>query len=165
MRAGAEPIPKRKRRSSYKFTPQFSLGGEVDYSPSYNNSGARAINTAVQAKIDLKAANWMPLDSYYFWGKLGRMQFGTVSSALGGYQLPNYTHWLLGVGFKKDPFTLEVNYTNTTLTRENCYIITGDPAASPGGAMTDANPLGLRSNWCSPSVYANLTFEFPPDKK
>jgi hypothetical protein len=105
----------------------------------------------------------MALDSYYVCGKIRRMQFGTV--ALGGYQLPNYNHWLLGAGFKKNPFTLELNYTNTNLSRENCYIRTGDVGASPGGMVRDANPLGLRSTWCGPAFYAKFTFEFSTEKK
>lgn len=150
---------------NFKLTPEFSLAPEIAYSPSYNNSGAWSLHTAAQIKVDLPKPRWMPLDSYYFWSKVGRMTFGTVSAALGGYQLANYTHWLLGVGFKKDPFTLELNYSNTDLSRENCFIQTGDPAATPGGTMTDANPLGLRSNWCGPAFFAKLSFEFSTEKK
>jgi uncharacterized protein (TIGR02001 family) len=149
----------------YHLTERFSLGGEVAYSPDWNDSGARSVHTAAHAKIDFRPPAWLPVDSYYFWSKLGRMQFSSVSSALGGYQLPNYTHWVLGLGFKKDSFTLELNHTNTTLSRENCYIHTGDPAASGGGAITDTNPAGLRSTWCGPAFYAKLSFEISSDKK
>jgi uncharacterized protein (TIGR02001 family) len=150
----------------YKYNKYFTLGAEVAYSPDVSNTGARSWHSAGHVKFDFSPYNWLPqFDSYYLWGKLGRVQSSTVSSALGGYQLPSYTHWILGAGLKHKAFTLEVNYTNTTLSRENCYIITGDPAASAGGMMTDANPLGLRSNWCSQAVHAKLSFEFPPDKK
>jgi uncharacterized protein (TIGR02001 family) len=149
----------------YHPTKYLSLGAEVAYSPDYNNSGARSVHTAGHVKFDFSPPNWLPIQSYYLWGKLGRMQFTNVSSGLGAYHLPNYTHWLLGGGLRKDPFTFEVNYTNTTLSRENCYILTGDPGASGGGAVSDPNPLGLRSNWCGPAVYAKLTFEFSTEKK
>jgi uncharacterized protein (TIGR02001 family) len=162
--SGSGAFTEAEASAIYHFPRGFHLGAEVAYSPNYNNSGAHSVHAAVHAKLDLPQIRWLPVDSSYLWGKVGRMQFGTVSEALGGFQLPNYTHWLLGVGFKKDPFTLELNYTNTTLSREDCFIQTGDPSAAPGGIVSDPNPLGQRSTWCGPAFFAKLTFDFSSDQ-
>jgi len=58
-----------------------------------------------------------------------------------------------------------LTYHNTNLSKENCFVFTGDPNAVPGGAI-DAitNPTGLRSNWCGPALVGTLSFEFSPIK-
>ena len=46
-------------------------------------------------------------------------------------------------------FKLGLNYTDTNLSKENCFIMTGDLGALPGGiANPGNNPFGLRSALC-----------------
>jgi hypothetical protein len=53
---------------------------------------------------------------------------------------------------------LDLRYYDTNLSRENCFVFTGDPNATPGGnANPIINPTGLRSNWCGGAFVAKLS--------
>ncbi|HXW26274.1 MAG TPA: hypothetical protein VEK73_16135, partial [Xanthobacteraceae bacterium] len=98
-------------------------------------------------------------------GNLGQSWFGDQSASLGGFPLPSYANWSLGLTFEFDPFTLDLVYSNTNLTKENCFVFTGDPGATPGGAVNPVtNPLGLQSNWCGPAFVGKLTYDFVTGK-
>jgi hypothetical protein len=49
-----------------------------------------------------------------------------------------------------------------SLSKEHCYVITGDLGALPGGASTADNPTGLRSALCGRTSSATLSFEINP---
>jgi hypothetical protein len=56
-------------------------------------------------------------------------------------------------------FNLDLRYHDTNLTKENCYVFTGDPNAVSGGRIDlITNPDGLMSRWCSPAIAARLWF-------
>jgi hypothetical protein len=79
----------------------------------------------------------------YFW-------FGNQSAALGGFPLPAYLNWNAGVTFTRKNLNLDLRYYGTNHSRENCFVFTGDPNATPGGRPNPiTNPDGLVSNWCS----------------
>ena len=64
-----------------------------------------------------------------------------------------------------DPFTLELTYSNTNLTKENCFVFTGDPGAVPGGVIDPiTNPMGLRSNWCGAVFVGKFSYDFSAGK-
>jgi hypothetical protein len=87
------------------------------------------------------------------------------SASLGGFPLPSYTNWSLGISFDREPFSLSFTYSNTNLTKENCFVFTGDPNAAPGGVIDPVtNPMGLRSNWCGAVFVGSLSWEFSPGK-
>ena len=74
-------------------------------------------------------------------GELGYQAFGTTSL---GTQLPDYAHWRLGTVFTRGNWSLEVNYQDTNLSKESCFVLTGDTSA--GGTIaavsdTAAPPL------------------------
>jgi uncharacterized protein (TIGR02001 family) len=51
----------------------------------------------------------------------------------------------------------------TSLSKENCYVLTGDLGAVPGGVGNPGNnPTGLRSRLCGAIFSATLGFEFNP---
>jgi hypothetical protein len=76
-----------------------------------------------------------------------------------------YTNWSLGISFEYKPFTLSFTYSDTNLTKENCFVFAGDPGGAPGGAIDAVtNPMGLRSNWCGPAFVGTLSWEFSPVK-
>ena len=68
-------------------------------------------------------------------GDLGRSVFGRTSSAGGvsaggaGLPLPAYTNWRAGLTFSYNVLKLGLNYTDTTLSKEQCYVMTGDLGA------------------------------------
>ena len=49
--------------------------------------------------------------------------------ALGGFPLPAYLNWQAGVTFIAQIFNLDLRYYDTNLSKENCYVFTGDPNA------------------------------------
>ena len=101
-------------------------------------------------------------------GDLGRSVFGRTSSAGGvsaggaGLPLPAYTNWRAGLTFSYNVLKLGLNYTDTTLSKEQCYVMTGDLGALPGGVSTADNPTGLRSALCGATFSATLGFEISP---
>ena len=98
---------------------------------------------------------------------IGRWLFGPTSSgggvAGGGLPLPDFTNWRAGLTFTYRVFKLGLNYTDTNLSKENCFIMTGDLGALPGGiANPGDNPFGLRSALCSATFSATLGFDINP---
>jgi hypothetical protein len=88
---------------------------------------------------------------------------GGVSAAGGGLPLPDFTNWHAGLTFAYRVFKLGLNYTDTNLSKENCYVLTGDVAAAPGGISNPGdNPFGLRSALCGATFSATLGVEIDP---
>ena len=55
---------------------------------------------------------------------------------------------------------LDLRYHDTNLSKENCFLFTGDPGAAPGGRVDLlSNPQGLTSRWCGAALVAKLWFE------
>ena len=65
--------------------------------------------------------------------------------------LPDYTTWNVGIGFTWKVFTLDLRYSDTDLSKTNCFVITGDPHAGP--------PAALGSNWCGSTFVAKLSVD------
>src|SRR5262249_33556397 len=88
---------------------------------------------------------------------------GGVSAGGGGLALPAFNNWHAGLTFSYQVFKLGLNYTDTSISRENCFVLTDDLGATPGGVENPGdNPLGLRSRLCSATFSATLGFEFHP---
>ena len=57
-------------------------------------------------------------------------------------------------------FNLDLRYYDTNLSKESCFVFTGDPNARPGGRPDPVtNPDGLTSRWCGATFVAKLWFE------
>ena len=57
-----------------------------------------------------------------------------------------FTHKILNI---------DLRYYDTNLSKENCYVFTGDPNAASGGRINPiTNPDGLMSRWCSATLVA-----------
>ena len=66
-----------------------------------------------------------------------------------------------GVTFTRKNLNNDLRYCDTDLSKENCFVFTGDPNATPGGQIDPlTNPLGLVSNWCSATFVAKFWFAF-----
>ena len=133
-------------KASYKLTTTTTIGAEFAYTPSISNSGARATYAAGKIRIDLLNTSLPQGVNWYLSADLGHHWFGTVAPIFGGFALPSYTHWRAGLAFTYNVFTLDLSYHDTNLSREDCYVFTGDPQ-------------GLRSNWCGAALIATLSFE------
>lgn len=153
---------------SYDPTKLLNLSATYAYAPNYSNSGAwqHYVEGGFEIHLEKAFPKLLPKDlGWSISGAVGRSWFGTQSPALGGFPLPAYTNWWLDLSFSYDPFTLDFVYSNTNLTKENCFVFTGDPGAAPGGVIDPVkNPMGLRSSWCGAAFVGSLSYEFSPGK-
>lgn len=114
-----------------------ALGANIYYTPSYLNTGAEGAYYSGTAKFTAPSA-WFPNGiGAYLSGEVGRQYLGTTDVVPGVFvpaiNLADYTTWNVGVGFTWKVFTLDLRYSDTDLSKNDCFIITGDPGASVGG--------------------------------
>jgi uncharacterized protein (TIGR02001 family) len=99
-------------------------------------------------------------------GGAGYYWFGNQSAEFGGFPLPAYFNWNTGVTLTRNVFNLDLRYYDTNLSKENCFVFTGDPHATPGGPINPVtNPEGLMSRWCGAAFVARFWFELNADAK
>jgi uncharacterized protein (TIGR02001 family) len=135
--------------------------GGFGYSPNISNTGAWSKYAAVGAGFDLPGKMLPAEISASVTGSVGYSWFGDQSPALGGFPLPAYLNWNAGVTFTHKSLNLDLRYSGTDLSKENCFVFTGDPAATPGGQINPlTNPQGLTSNWCSTTFVAKFSYSF-----
>jgi hypothetical protein len=73
--------------------------------------------------------------------------------------LPAYANWNAGVTFTYKLLNFDLRYYDTNLSRENCYVFTGDTNAVAGGVADPLrNPDGLMSRWCGAAFVGKLSF-------
>jgi uncharacterized protein (TIGR02001 family) len=137
-------------RADTKLGELVRVAGGFAYSPNVSNTGAWSKYVAFGLGLDLPS-KVMPQDvSAAVTGGAGYSWFGNQSAALGGFPLPAYLNWNAGVTFTRKNLNLDLRYYDTNLSKENCFVFTGDPNASPGGLPNPiTNPDGLVSGWCS----------------
>ena len=129
------------------------------YSPNVSNTGALSQYAAAGFGYEVPS-RLLPQDvGVSFTAAAGYSWFGNQSLALGGFELPAYLNWQAGVTFSHKFLNIDLRYHDTNLSKENCYVFTGDPNATPGGRINPiTNPDGLMSRWCSPTVVGKLWF-------
>jgi hypothetical protein len=77
----------------------------------------------------------------------------------GGVPYKSYWTWDAGVSFTYKAFTLDLRYFDTNLTKAECNVFTSDHTSTfDQGSVTNLNPGGLASNWCSAAFVAKLSF-------
>jgi uncharacterized protein (TIGR02001 family) len=149
--------------SAEKSFDAITLSAEYAYSPNFSNTGAWGHYVEAGISFDLPK-KLLPADfGVALSGALGYSWFGNQSDALGGFPLPAYLNWNAGLIFSYNIFKLDLRYYDTSLSREDCFVFTGDPNAQPGGRI-DAitNPGGLTSRWCGTAFVGKLSFELEP---
>lgn len=131
------------------------------YSPDVSNTGAWSQYVAAGAGYDVPGRLLPPNLGISFTTAAGYSWFGNQSLALGGFPLPAYLNWQAGVTFTHKAFNLDLRYYDTNLSKENCFVFTGDPNARLGGRVDPVtNPAGLTSNWCGATFVAKAWFAF-----
>jgi uncharacterized protein (TIGR02001 family) len=135
------------------------VAGGFAYSPNVSNTGAWSKYAAFGLGIDLPGKLLPAEVAASLTGIAGYSWFGNQKEALGGFPLPAYLNWNFGVTFSRKNLNLDMRYYDTNLSKENCYVFTGDPSATPGGqANPVTNPEGLMSRWCSATFVAKFWF-------
>jgi uncharacterized protein (TIGR02001 family) len=146
-------------RADKRIAESLRIAGGFAYSPNVSNTGAWSWYAAGGVGIDVPS-RLLPADiGVSFTGGAGYSWFGNQSQELGGFALPAYLNWQAGVTFTRKVFNLDLRYYDTNLSKENCFVLTGDPNARPGGIVDPVtNPEGLTSRWCSATFVAKLSF-------
>jgi len=135
------------------------VAGGFAYSPNVSNTGAWGKYAAFGMGVDLPGKLLPPEITASVTCSAGYSWFGNQSATLGGFPLPAYLNWNTGVTFTHKNLNLDLRYYDTNLSKENCFVFTGDPSATAGGQINlRTNPQGLVSNWCSATFVAKLFF-------
>ena len=131
------------------------------YSPNVSNTGAWSQYVAAGVGFDVPSRLLPQNLGVSFTTAAGYSWFGNQAPQLGGFPLPAYLNWQAGVTFTHKAFNLDLRYYDTNLSKENCFVFTGDPNARPGGRVDlVTNPAGLVSNWCGATFVAKAWFAF-----
>jgi uncharacterized protein (TIGR02001 family) len=139
----------------------FRIAAGYAYSPNVSNTGAWSQYVAAGLGYDVPNRLLAKNLSVSFTTATGYFWFGNQAPQLGGFPLPAYLNWNAGVTFTYKAFNFDLRYYDTNLSKENCFVYTGDPGARPGGRVDPiTNPAGLVSNWCSATVVAKAWVAF-----
>jgi len=129
------------------------------YSPNVSNTGAWSQYVAAGVGFDVPGRLLPQNLGVSFTTAAGYSWFGNQAPHLGGFPLPAYLNWQAGVTFTHKVFNLDLRYYDTNLSKENCFVFTGDPNARLGGRVDPVtNPAGLVSNWCGATFVAKAWF-------
>ena len=135
------------------------VAGGYAYSPNVSNTGAWSQYVAAGVGYDLPGRLLPQNLGVSFTTAAGYSWFGNQAPQLGGFPLPAYLNWQAGVTFTHKAFNLDLRYYDTNLSKENCFVFTGDPNARPGGRVDPVtNPDGLVSRWCGATFVAKIWF-------
>jgi uncharacterized protein (TIGR02001 family) len=137
------------------------IAGGYAYSPNVSNTGAWSQYVAAGLGFDLPKRLVPQNLGVSFTTAAGYSWFGNQAPHLGGFPLPAYLNWQAGVTFSYKVFNFDLRYYDTNLSKENCFVLTGDLNARPGGRIDlITNPAGLVSNWCGATIVAKAWFAF-----
>jgi hypothetical protein len=143
----------------------WAFGPTFFYSPNFLNIGADGeyLSGIVTYTAPASMALFNGQVGWYVSGEFGHQWFGTSDAFYGtaafpnGIPEPDYNTWNVGLGFTWKVFTLDLRYSDTDLSKEECSAFTSDPGATLGGTSIPINPIGATSNWCGATFIAKLS--------
>lgn len=157
---------------NYTFNDYFTMGVSDNYSPNFLNTGAWGNYAAVTAKA-IAPTTWFGSSGVgmYLSGEFGRQWLGTSDSFYGtgftnagfagpfpnGIKYADYNTWNVGIGFTYKVFTLDLRYSDTSLSKGDCNAFTSDFTASGTTNITAINPTGVGSSWCGATGIVKLS--------
>jgi uncharacterized protein (TIGR02001 family) len=154
-------------KGTYTISDNWSIGGQVYYSPNVSNSGANGTYVAGTLKYTAPSGAPLPkdvgwyasVDGGYWWLGTSDAFYGIVS-ALGafpaGIKYTSFANVDYGFGFTWKVFTLDFRGYWSGLNKGDCNAFTSDHTAG-GVAPTAINGFGASSNWCSPAFVVKLS--------
>jgi len=139
---------------SWTWNDMLTLGGGVYYSPDWLNTGAEGLYVNGTAKLTLPSA-FLPKDfGWYISGEIAHYSLGRTDAFFLFVELPDYWYGNVGLGFTWKVFTLDLRFHDTDLSKQECFVLTGDLRGLPGGG----DPLGT-SRWCGSAFIAKGSFD------
>jgi uncharacterized protein (TIGR02001 family) len=144
-------------KATYALTDAFSLGGAVYYSPNLLDYSKHSTYYEVNAKYTLPSANFPKDWGAYVSGAWGRFSVekgptafsNTAAAPFTGFSIPSYSTWNAGIAFTYKVFTLDLRYSDTSISGVKCIEFwNADPTFSTG-----------ISNWCRANFAAKLSFD------
>ena len=148
--------------------PVLTLGTSLYYADSWLNTGASGTYLSGTGKL-VAPSTAFPTDwGMYLSGELAYYWLGTTKfvpgvfvdiPGTGGWNLPDYAYWNIGLGITWKTFTLDLRYHDTDLSRAECNALTADPSAAFGvTAVNNFITTGL-SKWCNATFIAKLSVD------
>jgi Bacterial protein of unknown function (Gcw_chp) len=149
---------------NWTISDSFAIGANEFYTPSFLDSGAWGNYSSITARANAPA-KWFGSSGVgaFLSAEVGRQWFGTtdafyrITAAPVGIPYPSYNTWNIGVSFTYKVFTLDLRYSDTTLSKGDCAALTSAFNASIPGNLTAINPNGFGSNWCGAVGIAKLS--------
>jgi uncharacterized protein Gcw-chp len=149
---------------NWTINDSFALGANEYYTPNFLNSGAWGNYSSITAKATAPSA-WFGSTGIgaYVSAEVGRQWYGTtdafyrIAAAPIGIPYPSYNTWNIGVAFTYKVFTLDLRYSDTSLSKGDCAALTSAFNANIPGNLTAINPNGFGSNWCGAVGIAKLS--------
>lgn len=114
-----------------------SITGNIWWSPDYANTGGDDLYLSLAPKINLPISS-IPDVAFYVSGELGKQWLGKNDF---NFNPKDFWTWNLGGGLTYKAMTLDVRYSDTNLTRNECF-----------------GNTGVRS-WCGSAVVAKIAFD------
>lgn len=147
--------------------PMIALGANVYYSPSWLRTGADGVYASGTAKFTAPE-NFIPNNiTMYISGEAGYYWLGTTNlvpgvfvdnAGTGGWNLPDYAYWNVGIGFNWKVFTLDLRYHDTNLSKAECNSLTADPGAiGPINTVVNNFTTTALSSWCGATFIAKIS--------
>jgi len=161
-------------KMNYAVNDNWQFGINEYYSPNFLNTGAWGNYTSITGKWTAPSAMFGTSGfGMYVSGEFGRQWLGTSDSVYGttfaapgfagpfpnGIKYADYNTWNIGIGFTYKVLTLDLRYSDTTLSKADCNAFTSDFRAGFNGSFSGINPSGVGSNWCGAAGITRLSFD------
>ena len=142
-------------RSEVKLTESLRWAGGFAYSPNISNTGAWSGYAASGLVTSCPPACCPPISACRSRQPPATPGSATSPTRSAAFRCPPISNWHAGVTITYKSLNLDLRYYDTNLSKENCFVFTGDAGAGPGGHRDPiTNPAGLMSNWCSAAFVA-----------
>ena len=145
-------------KATYAVSDALAVGGAVYYSPNLLDYSKHSTYYELNAKYTLPSS-YFPKDwGAYISGAWGRFNvekgptwFSSqqIGSPFINFAIPSYSTWNAGIAFTYKVFTLDLRYSDTSLSTTGCVQFwNADPSVSTG-----------INNWCRAAFAAKLSFD------
>jgi hypothetical protein len=148
----------------YSVNDSWAVGVNEFYDPDWLNSGAWGNYFSGTVKYTVPSSVHLPFGAgAYISGEFGHYWFGTpdffytssfpAAGLAPNAAYPGYNTWNVGLGFTYKVFTLDLRYSGTDLSRQDCGVLTSENTAA-------VNSAGVaQSTWCGNTFIAKFAFD------